>query len=303
MVAVAVPNLMRSRMAADTAEEFALPVAQRDQLASYQDRSYKAPAAALSNALHATAAKGGVDSPLDRKMVRNSSMDLVVQNPPEAAEKIRELAEQMGGFLASSQVSGATNAGRASLTICVPAARFEEARAEIRKLGLRVESEKVEAQDVTRQFVDQEANLRNLRAEEAQYLAILKQAYTVNDTLAVSDKLSEVRGQIEQQQAEFDALSRQTETVAIAVSLRAEAEAQVFGLRWRPLHQVKLALRDGLDAMADYAVAMTSFVFYLPAVLLWLGTIVAGATAGWKVFRWVARVFFAWPKQESVQNG
>jgi hypothetical protein len=42
------------------------------------------------------------------------------------------------------------------------AARFEEARAEIRKLGLRVESEKVQAQDVTRQYVDEDANLRNL---------------------------------------------------------------------------------------------------------------------------------------------
>ena len=40
-------------------------------------------------------------------------------------------------------------------------------------------------------------------------------------------KLSEAcRGQIEQQQAEFNALAKQTETVAIAVSLRAEAEAQ-----------------------------------------------------------------------------
>jgi len=39
-----------------------------------------------------------------------------------------------------------------------------------------------------------------------------------------------VRGEIDQQQAEFDALSKQVETVAITVSLRAEADAQVFGL-------------------------------------------------------------------------
>jgi hypothetical protein len=249
------------------------------------------------------AAAKAADSSMDRKMVRTSSVDLVVQKPAEAAEKIRQLAEGLGGFLVSSQVSGGPNAGGAALTIRVPAARFEEARAEIRKLGLRVESEKVEAQDVTRQYVDEDANLRNLRAEEAQYLSILKQAHTVKDTLAVSDKLSDVRGQIEQQQAEFNALSKQTETVAIAVSLRAEAVAQVFGLHWRPLYQMKLALRDGLEAVADYGVAMTSFVFYLPAVLLWMGTIVVGAGVGWKAWRWVGRVVFAWPKQESVQNG
>jgi hypothetical protein len=91
--------------------------------------------------------------------------------------------------------------------------------------------------------------------------------------------------------------------VAIAVSLRAEAEAQVFGLHWRPLYQMKLALRDGLDAVAGYAGAMTSIVFYLPAVLLWMVTIVVGAAMGWKVVRWAVRVFFAWPKQSAVQNG
>jgi hypothetical protein len=170
----------------------------------------------------------------DRKMIRTSSLEMVVQRPAEAAEKIRTLAERVGGFLVSSEMRGEQDATGGSLTIRVSAARFEEVRAEIRKLGLRVESEKIEAQDVTRQYVDQEANLRNLRAEETQYLGILKHAHTVKDTMEVSEKLSGVRGQIEQQQAEFNALSKQIETVAITVSLRAEAEARVFGLNWRP---------------------------------------------------------------------
>ena len=200
----------------------------------------------------------------------------------------------MGGFLVTSEISGGEDATSGSLTVRVPAALFEEARVEIRKLGLRVESERIEAQDVTRQYVDQEANLRNLRAEEAQYLAILKQAKTVKDTLEVSEKLGEVRGQIEQQQAEFNALSKQIETVAISIMLRTEAEARVLGLNWRPLYQLKLALRDGLDGVANYASAMTAFVFYLPTVLLWLATIIAGGAVGWRLLRWVARRWFGW---------
>jgi hypothetical protein len=298
--------LQRSRMAANQAHEYVrqTPFTRGYQSESNKDRSRSAALALVSTAmLEPAAKKGGVDSAMDRKMVRTSSVDLVVRKPAETAEKIRALAEGMGGFLVSSEVNGGQGAGGGSLTVRVPAARFEEARAEIRKLGLRVESEKVQAQDVTRQYVDQDANLRNLRAEEVQYLAILRQAHTVKDTLEVSEKLSDVRGQIEQQQAEFDALSKQIETVAITVSLRAEAEAQVFGLQWRPLYEMKLALRDGLDAVAGYAGAMTSFFFYLPAVLLWMITIVVGAAAGWKVLRWAGRVFFAWPKQSAAQNG
>jgi hypothetical protein len=48
-------------------------------------------------------------------------------------------------------------------------------------MGLRVETEKIEAQDVTPQYTGQEANLHNLKAEEQQYLLILKQAKTVKD--------------------------------------------------------------------------------------------------------------------------
>jgi len=101
--------------------------------------------------------------------------------------------------------------------------------AEIRKLGLRVESEQMEAEDVTRQYVDQQAHLRNLRAQEAQYFTILKLAKTVKDTLDVSEKLNGIRGEIERQQAEFETLSKQVETVAITVSLHSEAEAMCLG--------------------------------------------------------------------------
>jgi hypothetical protein len=120
-------------------------------------------------------------APDDRKTIRNGAMDLIVKNPRDSSEAIRQLAERVGGFLVSSEISGEEDASSASLTIRVPAARFEKARGEIRKLGLRVDSEKLDAEDVTRQYVDQSARLRNLHAQETQYLGILKQAKTVED--------------------------------------------------------------------------------------------------------------------------
>ncbi len=229
----------------------------------------------------------------DRKIIRTSSLELVVQHPADAADKITSLAESLGGYLVSSE-GGGQNATAGALTIRVPSAQFEAARAAIRKLGLRVESEKIEAQDVTRQYVDQDASIRNLRAEEAQYLAILKQAGTVKDMLIVTEKLSEVRGLIEQQQAEFNALSRQVETVALTVSLRTEPVPQTFGLNWHPGYQLEQALHDGLESLATYATAMIGILFYLPATLLWVGTIVGVLVIGWRTVRWIGRRWFGW---------
>ena len=235
--------------------------------------------------------------PEDRRLVRTCTMDLIVQVPKEAAEKIRQLAENMGGYLEKLQVNGSQSRGNASLTVHVPASRMEEARAEIRKLGLRVETEQLEAQDVTKDYVDREAHLRNLHAQEEQYLAIMKRATTVKDTLEVSEQLDNVRGQIEQEQAEFNALAKQVETVAITVSLTTEADAQVFGISWRPLFRLKMAARDGLDGLGEYFASIAQFLFFLPTILLWLATILIGAALGWRILKWAARVLFVPRKQ------
>ena len=90
------------------------------------------------------------------------------------------------------------------------------------------------------------------------------------------------------------ALQYQTLDTAISLALRAEVDTQVFGLNWRPGYQLKLALRDGLESLATYATSMLAFLVYLPSVLLWVGTILAGAVITWRVVRWTGRRWFGW---------
>jgi hypothetical protein len=228
----------------------------------------------------------------DRKTIRTALLDAITKSPRDTGEQIRKLTEQAGGFVEKAETYGEGTSSSVSIVVRVPAGKFEEVRAAIQKLGLRVVSENLQAQDVTKQYVDQDAQLRNLRAQENQYLSILKSAKTVQDTLDVSEKLDEVRGQIEQQQAEFTLLSKQIETVALSISLHAEADTQVFGIQWRPIYQLKLSARRGIESVGDYAASMASFLFYLPSILLWLVTILIGAAVGWRVLRWAGRVLF-----------
>ena len=223
------------------------------------------------------------------KVIHTSALEMEVKDPAECAENIRELAERLDGSMASSEVRGTDGAG---IVVRIPTARFEEARTAIRKLALRVDSEKADAGDVTRDYVDRQARLRNLRAQEEQYLAILRHAGSITDTLAVTAKINEVRGDIEKDQAEFATLSRQIATVAITVTLRTEAEARVMGIHWRPLLELKLAMRDGLESLTDYLDAIMAALFRLPAVILWLATITWITVIGRRIARWIWRRFF-----------
>jgi hypothetical protein len=264
------------------------------------DRAVVAPASLMTFSGGHAGGEEGLSE--DRRLVRTESLSLIVKAPAETAEKIIQIAQGAGGFLVTSNVNGGADATSALLSIRVPTDKFEEVRAQIRNLGLRMENERIDAQDVTKQYVDQEARLRNLRAQEQQYLGILRKAATVKDTLEVSDKLNEVRGAIEERQAEFEALAKQVETVAINITLRAEADALVFGLNWRPLYQLKIAAREGLDGFGEYAASMTTFVFYLPTILLWLFTILAGAAVGWRILKWAARRLFISPKTSLAEK-
>jgi hypothetical protein len=264
------------------------------------DRAVVAPASIMRFSRGRAAGEEGMSE--DRKLVRTESLGLIVKTPAATAEKIIQIAQGAGGFLVTSNVNGGADATSALLSIRVPTGKFDEVRSQIRKVSSRVESESIDAQDITKQYVDQEARLRNLRAQEQQYLGTLRKAATVKDTLEVSDKLNEVRGAIEERQAEFEALSKQVETVAINITLRAEADAQVLGLNWRPLYQLKIAAREGLDGFGEYAASMTRFVFYLPTILLWLFTILAGAAVGWRILKWATRRLFVSLKKSLVEK-
>ncbi len=238
---------------------------------------------------------GGDDQPaqpaFDRKIVRTGTLQLVVKDAPTAVQQLQALAQGLGGYVESSTLTQVGETMNGSVKLRIPAARFDEARMGARGIGLRVESETVEASDVTRQFVDLEASLRNFRAEEAQYLEIMKRASKTEDVLQVAEHLSDVRGRIERTQGELNLLSHQVDMSTLTINLVAQAEARVWGLEWRPLANARRAVRGLLAGLADYADSMVALLLYLPLILLWIATVVFFAVIAWKLLRWVWKRF------------
>ena len=187
-----------------------------------------------------------------RKIIRNGALSLLVKKAEEVVQNIQALANNLGGFISESRVyetSGGSKSG--TITIRIPADRFEEAMTEIKKMAIKVENETTSAQDVTEKFVDFEAQLKSAQAQEAQYLEILKRAVTVEEVLKVQQKLGETRNTIEKIQGQIQFLSRQVEMSTISVSLTSEADITVFGIRWRPLFVLKQSFRNMLKGLSE----------------------------------------------------
>jgi hypothetical protein len=232
-------------------------------------------------------------SEIERQVIRTGSLEIIAGDTLQAAEQLRTLAVNFSGFVVSSNINGSDEGTRfAQISMRIPAEHFDEARAEVRKIAKTVEQDTIEAHDVTRESVNQEAALRNARAEEAQYLAILKRAAAVKDVLEVSSKLAEVRGRIDASEGGLRLLHHQVEMSLLTVNIRGMAEARAFGLHWRPLYEAKVSLRGALGGMADYADDMVALFLNLPVIAIWMLTIVALLKIGWLALRSTARVFF-----------
>ena len=224
----------------------------------------------------------------ERKVIQTGSLDLLVKSAEKTARDIQGVAERLGGFTASTDIYDIGQDAKAgTITVRVAGDKFNIAFDEIKKFAIKVERENSDAQDVTEEYVDLEAALKNLRAQETQYLEIMKKAETIEDILNVSSHLGEVRGQIEQIEGQLKYLSRQVDMASITASLIEEGDVKVFGLSWRPLYVAKQALRSMLAGLADYVDSMINFVFQLPVILLWLATIGLIFMVGWKILRWI----------------
>lgn len=225
---------------------------------------------------------------LPRKIIRNAALELLVNEVGQSIDKISSIAATAGGYV---EKSTRTNTGlhNATLTVRVPAARLDQTIADIKRLATLVERENVEVRDVTREYVDLDARLRNAQAEESQYLQILKRATTIKDTLDVTEKLSDVRGRIEEMQGEMKLLTTQIDLSSLEISLHSEAEATVAGIHWRPLVQAKIAVNDMVSGLTDWVDSVVAFFIYLPLIIVWLVSIVVLLVITVRVIRFLWR--------------
>jgi hypothetical protein len=165
---------------------------------------------------------------MERKVIHTADLGLVASDPNDAERKATAIAEELGGYVVSSEVSGSTayddenRTGQemsVSMVLRVPAGRFTVALDKIRELGSRILLDRVGSDDVTEEFIDLNARIVSQKALEAQFLEILKQSKSVKDALEVHTHLAEVRTAIEKLEGRKQFLETQTALSTIKLSI------------------------------------------------------------------------------------
>jgi uncharacterized coiled-coil protein SlyX len=215
-----------------------------------------------------------------RQVIYQATLVLHVEDFGVAEKKIGQLIKETGGYVAQfreDRPSGAQRGGR--WTVRIPVPQFDHFLAEAGKLGVSDHRE-VKSEDVSEQFVDLEARLKNKQQLEARLLEIVaKRAGEIKDIIAVEAELARVREEVERMQGKLRYLTDRVALTTVEISAyerrdyrppEATFAGKVAATFWTSVDQ----LRQLAEACVLLAVAVSPWLVVLLLLALFLGPLV-----------------------------
>ena len=209
-----------------------------------------------------------------RRYVERSAQ-IVIATPPRdidrAAAKIIKVADDLGGFVVSSQVSSGSSG---EFELRVPERRLQSALSRLSDVG-KVRERTQASQDITGAVVSVQERLKDARTERRSLLRQLANATTVNQTASIRGRLRLVSGQIAAAKRDLRNVKRQASFSTISVQLLADhrsgAAAGDDESGWTPGDALDDAARIlEVSAGVLLVAAALALPIGLVAVLVWL---------------------------------
>lgn len=223
-------------------------------------------------AMEANPAQGG-DLPagqtpqLQHKIIRTANLRIVVVDLSDAAMKLAQLVGKSKGYVANSSIIGTAGSSRTGTwKVRLPVEAYDQFLSSIQQLG-DLQSVSTDSQDVTAEFFDLEARLRNKQQEETRLLKHLDSSTgKLEDILAVEREISRVREEIERMQGRRNLLQDLISMTTITVEL---VESNNF-VPSTPPHLAARAVRMFIDSASVLRTAVTELLLILIALVPWL---------------------------------
>ncbi len=221
----------------------------------------------------------------DKKIIKNGNLTLKVESTETAAGEITAIAKANEGEVFSTNFRESSSGARSgTVVIKVPVSKFEQTMGELKKVATQVVMESTTGQDVTEQYVDLQAQLKNKRAEEAAFVEILSRSGKIQEVLAVTKEISRVRGQIERLEAQVRYLESQTDMSTITVYVSEDVEIST-GDEWRPWQVIKTSVKTLFKKIQGFVDGLIRFV------IVTIPTLVIFALVIW-FFYWIGKKIY-----------
>jgi hypothetical protein len=236
----------------------------------------------------------------ERMIIRTGELSLEVEETEKAMEEARALVQGIGGFVADSRMwrdrpLDEDTQPRGWMSVRVPAARFDEVVAGLKELALEVRQEVASGRDVTEEFVDLEARLKNLTAVEEELRELLAEVRAktgkAEDIMSVYRELTRIREEVERLTGRMKFLEDQVAMATITVEfIPRERERPIVEPGWSPAKTVRDASRGlvrALETLVDWLIWLVIGV--VPILTIVLAVLAVLAALAWLIIRGIVR--------------
>jgi DNA gyrase/topoisomerase IV subunit A len=192
------------------------------------------------------------------------------------------LVKQSDGFLARSNVSGSPGSPRSGRwTIRVPVDRYDRLLAAVQGLG-EVRSVVSNSQDVSEEYYDAQARIRNSKKQEERLLKLMDTATgKLEEVLKVESELARVRGEIERIEGRLRVLDNLAAMSTLELQIE-EIKNYVPEESPTYLTRVRRALSESIDLLVNTAQAISILVV---ALAPWFAALLVSLLLFWLVAR------------------
>ncbi len=161
----------------------------------------------------------------ERKLIKTVDLYAETENYDALLVNLEAQIAEFGGYIEyqyqynGSSYSGYNETRNANLSVRIPAKRLDEF---VRRVGEQsnITNKEERVEDVTLRYVDLESRKKALVIEQDRLLDLLEQAESVEDIIAIEQRLSEVRYELENMESQLRTLNNQIDYSTINISIQ-----------------------------------------------------------------------------------
>ena len=174
------------------------------------------------------ASDAGPTAAMQEKMVYIADLSAETMEYDKAVSDVKAAVSKAGGYIesCSEYTGGYYDAGvyvregnrSVSFALRIPSEKFNDFLAGM-ETALNVTHRNIYSENVTMQYVDLEARIKNLKAQEQRLQELLKSAENMEQLLSIEDHLTSTRTQIEQAEGEMRVLENRVSYCTVNLSV------------------------------------------------------------------------------------
>ena len=174
------------------------------------------------------ASDAGPTAAMQEKMVYIADLSAETMEYDKAVSDVKAAVTAAGGYIesCSEYTGGYYDAGvyvregnrSVSFALRIPSEKFNDFLAGM-ETALNVTHRNIYSENVTMQYVDLEARIKNLKAQEQRLQELLKSAENMEQLLSIEDHLTSTRTQIEQAEGEMRVLENRVSYCTVNLSV------------------------------------------------------------------------------------